>query len=101
MSSINMDKLKTGLYVSGAVLLLVLVSIFLIGGSEVFAKSALLPDQQVSPVHPTFSMLDEYGENVLDSGRAVSTMKTCGACHDTEFIAGHSFHADVGLEDFS
>ncbi len=96
-----MDKLKTGLYVSGAVLLLVLVSIFLIGGSEVFAKSALLPDQQVSPVHPTFSMLDEYGENVLDSGRAVSTMKTCGACHDTEFIAGHSFHADVGLEDFS
>jgi hypothetical protein len=23
-----------------------------------------------------------------------STMQTCGACHDTDFIASHSFHAD-------
>ena len=26
-------------------------------------------------------------------------MQTCGQCHDTEFIAGHSFHADMGLSE--
>ncbi len=53
-----------------------------------------------SPVHPTFALLDADGNNVLDSGAPISTMQTCGQCHDTEFIAGHSFHADVGLSQF-
>jgi thiosulfate reductase cytochrome b subunit len=101
MSFINMDKMKIGLYAVGAAFLLILVSGFLFGGGQVLAKSALLPDQQSSPVHPTFPMLDENGENVLDTGQPVSTMKTCGACHDTEFISTHSFHADVGLSNFS
>jgi len=57
--------------------------------------------QEGSPLHPTFPLLDESGENVLASGRPVSTMQTCGACHDTTFIAEHSFHADVGLSDFT
>ena len=52
---------------------------------------------QRSPLHPTFSLLDEAGGNVLDSGSPISTMETCGACHDTTFITEHSFHADVGL----
>jgi thiosulfate reductase cytochrome b subunit len=52
------------------------------------------------PFHPTFPLLDAGGQNVLDSAEPVSTMKTCGACHDTEFIAGHSFHADVGLSAY-
>jgi hypothetical protein len=26
-------------------------------------------------------------------------METCGQCHDTGFIAGHSFHSDLGLAD--
>jgi thiosulfate reductase cytochrome b subunit len=38
--------------------------------------------------------------NVLESGEPVSTMKTCGACHDTDFIAQHSYHADLGLSEF-
>jgi thiosulfate reductase cytochrome b subunit len=49
------------------------------------------------PLHPTFPLLDEDGTHVLDSGGPVSTMTTCGGCHDTSFIAGHSFHADAGL----
>jgi len=56
--------------------------------------------EQVSPIHPTFPLLDRDGRNVLESGRAISTMKTCGACHDTAFIEQHSYHASVGLEDF-
>jgi len=38
---------------------------------------------------------------VLESGGAVSTMNTCGACHDTAFIAEHSFHASVGTNDLT
>ena len=49
-------------------------------------------------LHPSFPMLDENGgDNVLDSGNPVSTMNTCGGCHDTDYITNHSFHADVGL----
>ncbi|HEX3051841.1 MAG TPA: hypothetical protein VHP83_14375, partial [Aggregatilineaceae bacterium] len=79
----------------------------------IFAASALLtaafllafnPEvdaQSGSPLHPTFALLDENGENVLDSGKPVSTLKTCGTCHDTAFIASHSFHSDVGLSDYT
>lgn len=58
-------------------------------------------EAQGSPLHPTFPFLDENGENVLDSGKPVSTMQTCGSCHDTTFIAQHSFHADVGLSELT
>jgi thiosulfate reductase cytochrome b subunit len=51
-------------------------------------------------MHPTFPLLDAAGESVLDSGAPISTMETCGACHDTEFIAEHSFHVDAGLSTF-
>lgn len=56
---------------------------------------------QESPLHPTFPLLDENGDHVLDSGHPVSTMKTCGTCHDTEFIAEHSFHTDIGLNSYA
>jgi hypothetical protein len=44
----------------------------------------------------TFNLLDANGQNVRDSGQPISTMNTCGGCHDAEFINRHSFHADVG-----
>lgn len=52
---------------------------------------------QGNQLHPTFPMLDAEGNNVLDTGNPVSTMETCGGCHDTAYIASHSFHADAGL----
>ena len=45
---------------------------------------------QGSTFHPTYPFLDKDGLNVLESGNPVSTMLTCGACHDTEFIVDHS-----------
>jgi thiosulfate reductase cytochrome b subunit len=54
-----------------------------------------------SPLHPTFQLLDADGEHVLTAGNPVSTMKTCGQCHDTEFITAHNFHADVGFSDLT
>jgi thiosulfate reductase cytochrome b subunit len=56
---------------------------------------------QGSTLHPSYPLLDKDGRNVLESGNPLSTIETCGACHDTEFIEQHSFHADVGLTDFS
>ncbi|MFN2159103.1 MAG: cytochrome b/b6 domain-containing protein [Anaerolineales bacterium] len=51
-------------------------------------------------LHPNFPLLNEAGENVLDSGGPISTMQTCKSCHDTEFIEKHSFHSDVGLSSY-
>lgn len=65
----------------------------------VSAGSQEQPKAQVSPLHPTFAFLDANEVNVLESGQPVSTMKTCGVCHDTAYIEQHNFHADLGLAD--
>jgi hypothetical protein len=59
------------------------------------------PVVQQPSFHPTFALLDKEGENVLETGEPVSTIQTCGACHDAEFIEQHSFHADVGLSEMT
>ena len=68
-------------------------------GSLAFARPGMQVQGQSSPMHPEIELLDEAGENVLTSGKAISSMQTCGACHDTTFIESHSFHASLGLED--
>jgi hypothetical protein len=50
-------------------------------------------------LHPNVPFLDAEGESVLRSGRPLSLMRSCGACHDTAFIAEHNFHALVGLDE--
>ncbi|MDX1412809.1 MAG: cytochrome b/b6 domain-containing protein [Candidatus Promineifilaceae bacterium] len=68
--------------------------------SAFFVTYSTARAQDNPPLHPTFPFLDEAGRNVLDTGQPLSTMNTCGQCHDTEFISTHSFHADVGLQNF-
>ena len=80
-------------------LLLVVTAFF--GIRSVLAQPEPAPAQQSRPLHPTFALLDKNGENVLTSGNPVSTMKTCGQCHDTEFIQSHAFHSDLGLSDYT
>ena len=63
------------------------------------ARPSTGPVAQASPLHPTFKLLDQQGDNVLESGQAVSTMQTCGECHDAAYIAGHSFHTDLGFSE--
>jgi len=65
-----------------------------------YGRKTASPTTQASPFHPQFAFLDEQGQSVLDSNQPISTMQTCGQCHDTAFIASHSFHADLGLSDF-
>jgi thiosulfate reductase cytochrome b subunit len=63
--------------------------------------AATAPLPAMKSLHPNFALLDANGQNVLKSGQAVSTMKSCGQCHDTSFIASHAFHADLGLGSFA
>src|SRR6266545_2830727 len=72
-----------------------------VGIRSALAKPEPAPVEKASPIHPTFALLDKNGENVLKSGNAVSTMRTCGQCHDTDFIQSHAFHSDLGLSDFT
>jgi len=87
---------KTWISITGGVLVLVALGL---GINQAAAANREVQDAAISPIHPEFSMLDSDGNNVLDSGLPVSTMKTCGACHDTEFIASHSYHSDLGLSE--
>jgi hypothetical protein len=68
---------------------------------QALAGGKAAPAGQASPVHPAFAVLDADGQNVLDSGAAISLSQTCGACHDTAFIDEHSFHADLGLSSMT
>jgi thiosulfate reductase cytochrome b subunit len=79
--------------------LLLAVSAFL-GIRSALAKPETAPVEQAQPLHPTFALLDQSGENVLKTGNPVSTMQTCGQCHNTEFIQSHAFHSDLGLSDY-
>ena len=84
----------------------VLALTFLLLGVAITAQSALAnkasaPAAQASPLHPPITFVDADGVNVLESGNPVSTMNTCGECHDTEFIENHSYHANMGLNELT
>lgn len=83
-------------------LLLGLIAVALaIGIGTVLASPEPAPAPQTSVLHPNFILLDAGGVNVLESNNAVSTMQTCGQCHDTKFITSHAFHSDLGLSDYN
>ena len=79
--------------------LLMVAALGLVYTDSAEAQSSATPT--LAPLHPTFALLDENGTSVLDSGNPVSTMQTCGSCHDTAFIQSHSFHSDAGLSSLS
>ena len=49
-------------------------------------------------LHPPVTLLDQSGSPVLSSGEPVSTVRSCGACHDAGFITSHCYHANAGLD---
>ena len=64
-------------------------------GIQLLASAA--PEGQPAPFHPVFPLLDSAEAPVLESGEPVSTMTTCGGCHDTAYIAEHDIHGRAGL----
>jgi len=73
------------------------LALLLAAASAAYASPPMAPVGQASPMHPSFPLLDAAGANVLDSGQPISTLRTCGECHDTGFITTHNSHADAGL----
>jgi thiosulfate reductase cytochrome b subunit len=95
---VNRIRIARSLFLGGIALILIGAALFLSNRSAMAGGAPAAAAAE--SLHPDFAFLDRDGENVLVSGLPVSTMRTCGQCHDTEFIAGHSFHADAGLADF-
>ena len=85
----------------GALALIFLIAGVAITSQSAFADKTSAPTPQASPLHPAITFVDANGVNVLESGEPVSTMKTCGECHDTEFIESHSYHANMGLNELT
>lgn len=51
-------------------------------------------------LHPAVRLLDQHGTPVIQSGEPVSTDKTCGTCHDYQYITAHSYHVQQGRNEF-
>ena len=96
----RLNKYNKLLLITAISFLIVLGTVLLTRG-VVWASPGQEKTQQASPLHPSFPFLDEEGNNVLDTGNPISTMNTCGACHDSNFIADHSYHVSVGLNDIT
>lgn len=88
---------KIFIVVGVGILLVLFAGVIFEVGSAAPAKAV---DQKASSFHPDFILLDENGINVIESGAPISGMKTCGSCHDTEFIVSHSFHSDLGMTEY-
>ncbi len=80
---------------------LLLAKAALAAAATAAAPASPAPGPALKTLHPNFALLDARGTNVLSSGQPVSTMKTCGQCHDAAYIASHAFHVDLGLKSFA
>lgn len=49
-------------------------------------------DKNMDTMHPKFSFLDKDGNIVPDIGGVISTERSCGQCHDTQYINDHNLH---------
>jgi len=52
-------------------------------------------------IHPLVRLLAKNGTSVLESNAPLSLATTCGACHDTAYIARNNYHARVGFDEMS
>ncbi len=59
-----------------------------------FGGTGLLTAQNM---HPVFPLLDASGRSVLSSRQPISTLVTCGGCHDTDYITTHNYHSNLGF----
>ena len=64
------------------------ISIFLLTGFFLPASA----QSGTGRLHPLFPLLDEKGTHVRVSKAEISTAKTCGGCHDTDYIRKNSHH---------
>jgi len=71
----------------------------LVLGLLIVAVPAVRGAERRTPLHPPVPLLDSSGQLVVTSGKPISTLTTCAACHDSQYIAAHSYHAWVGQNE--
>lgn len=64
-------------------------TIILVLGAATISLAAPPPN----PLHPSFQLLDPQGNIIRQAGMEPDQEKTCGQCHDTAFIVGHTIPA--------
>ncbi len=69
-----------------------LAGILLIALLGISINAQAWSSKSVNSMHPTFEPLDESGQSVFVTQMPVDAQKTCGVCHDTDFIARHDMH---------
>lgn len=89
--------LTYSLWVMGLAML-VLGATIALGSEETPEPTPTAPTGDPSPLHPAFTFLDAEGNTVITANTPVSTVKTCGTCHDTDFITSHGAHTDGGTD---
>ncbi len=57
--------------------------------------AAGLPAQETL-AHPPVPFLNAQGESVLLENTPLSLRESCNGCHDTDYIASHSYHVSLG-----
>ncbi len=50
-------------------------------------------------MHPRVTLRDRAGQPVVASGGWVSFSRSCGECHDTDWIGQHGYHFRVGVDE--
>jgi thiosulfate reductase cytochrome b subunit len=60
--------------------------------------TTLIAAAGIEHIHPSFPLLDERGNQVMDPAGDVSEARTCGECHDADYIEAHSSHLERGVE---
>ncbi|HGY92782.1 MAG TPA: hypothetical protein ENK43_16565 [Planctomycetes bacterium] len=57
-----------------------------------------LPAQDIL-AHPDIPLLNAQGESVLTRNAPLSLKESCNGCHDTAYIASHSYHVSLGTPE--
>ena len=65
----------------------------------ILAALPLLAAESPPTLHPAVLLVDVDGTPVVQSGRPVSPMHSCGKCHDTRYIAAHNYHVSLGSDE--
>jgi thiosulfate reductase cytochrome b subunit len=66
-------------------------SLLLAAAVAALAAGPAAAQQPVNPIHPAFAPVDAAGRKVR-SAAEMSVEKTCGGCHDAEYVAAHTGH---------
>lgn len=78
-------------------ILIVALPLPLLASTSESAPGTTSVQSVANPMHPSFALLDEQGHSIQTSGAELSVNKTCGACHDADYINSNNQHWVDGI----